>query len=131
MIATQVARIVADFTVFLNSTSEEFLNLDDSVQMMELLQTRVEEFDKPFLRELVDAFAVIAPEYPELVQHIVRDVPYDLELEETLAEDDPVRLAELEAIRDERLDRDIEETRDLDPWRDVGLDHLRRRPRSS
>jgi hypothetical protein len=32
----------------------------------------------------------------------VRDIPYSFYLEEELAADDPVRLAELEALRDAR-----------------------------
>ena len=101
MIAVQVARIIADLFLFLNLTDEEILNLDASVDMMEDLATRLHDLDKEFLRELVDAFAVIAPEYGQSEQ-LVRDIPYSFYLEEELAADDPVRLAELEAIRDAR-----------------------------
>lgn len=102
MIAFQVARIIADFMIFLNFTDENNLNPDDAVEMMELLGSRVEGMDKRFLRELVDAFAVIAVEYSGEAQSLVRDIPYSFYLEETLAADDPVRLAELEAIREAR-----------------------------
>jgi len=102
MIALQVARIVADFMIFLNFTDEENLNLDDAVEMMELLGSRVENMDKRFLRELVDAFAMIATEYSGQAQQMVRDIPFSFYLEEALAADDPVRLAELEALRDAR-----------------------------
>jgi hypothetical protein len=102
MIALQVARIIADFVLFLNFTDEEKLNLDEAVEMMEFLGSRLDNLDKGFLRELVDAFAVIATEYSGPAQELVQDIPYSFYLEETLAEDDPVRLAELDAIRDAR-----------------------------
>lgn len=99
MIAEQVARIIADFFVFLSLTDEDELNLDTAVEMMENLAGRLEEMDRGFLRELVDAFAAIAEEYSGEAQQLVRDIPYSFYLEEELAADDPVRLAELEAIR--------------------------------
>lgn len=99
MIAEQVARIIADIFIFLSLTDEDELNLDTAVEMTENLAGRIEEMDKGFLRELVDAFAVIAEEYSGEAQQLVRDIPYSFYLEEELAADDPVRLAELEAIR--------------------------------
>ena len=75
---------------------------DNAVEMEEFLAYRLDMLDKDFLRQLVDAFAVIAPEYGDEAQELVRDIPYGFYLEETLAADDPVRLAELEAIRDAR-----------------------------
>lgn len=104
MIAQQVARIVADFVVFFSLTDEDELNLDTSVEMMENLAGRFEEMDKGFLRELVDAFAVIAEEYSSEAKAVVRNMAYDFYLEEVLAADDPVRLAELEALREARED---------------------------
>ena len=38
----------------------------------------------------------------------MRRIPYDFQLEEFLAEDDPVRLAELEAIRDAEPPMDLD-----------------------
>lgn len=102
MIATQIARIIADFMIFLELTDDETLDPDEAVEMMESLGGRLDELDKGFLRQLVDAFAVIAPEYGGKSQEVVRDIPYAFYLEETLAADDPVRLAELEALRDAR-----------------------------
>jgi hypothetical protein len=102
MIATQIARIIADFVLFLELTDDETLNPDEAVEMMELLGSRIDELDKVFLRQLVDAFAVVAPEYSGKSQELVRDIPYMFYLEEELAADDPVRLAELEALRDAR-----------------------------
>lgn len=104
MIATQIARIIADYVLFLELTDEDELNLDTAVKMTEALAGQLEELDKDFLRELVDAFGVIAEEYSGEAQKLVRDIPYGFYLEEKLAEDDPVRLAELEAIRDARID---------------------------
>lgn len=104
MIALQIARIIADYVLFLELTDEDELNLDTAVKMSEALAGQLEELDKAFLRELVDAFGVIAEEYSGEAQKLVRDIPYGFYLEEKLAEDDPVRLAELEAIRDARID---------------------------
>jgi hypothetical protein len=102
MIALQIARIIADFTVFLDLTDDEALDPDVAVEMMELLGGRLQDLDKDFLRQLVDAFAAIAPEYSGKSQEAVRDIAYYFYLEETLAADDPAKLAELEALRDAR-----------------------------
>ncbi|MCW2389807.1 hypothetical protein M2333_002853 [Sphingobium sp. B11D3B] len=102
MIVEQIARIVADFFLFLNMTEEELLDLDVSVLMMEDMAARLQDLDKAFLRELVDAFPVIASEYSGEAHKLVLDIPYSFYLEETLAAGDPVRLAELEALRDAR-----------------------------
>jgi hypothetical protein len=102
MIAKQVARIIAEYVVFLELTDEEELNLDTAVEASEVLGAQLDELDKGFLRELVDAFAVIAAEYSGEAREVVRDIAYGFYLEEALAADDPVRLAELEALRDAR-----------------------------
>ncbi len=102
MIAIQIARIVARFVVFADLTDEALLDPDDSVEMMEELGADLEALEKGFLRELVDAFAVVAEEYSGEAQQVVRDIAYSFYLEEVLAADDPVRLAELEALRDAR-----------------------------
>ena len=102
MIVTQVARIIADFVVFLELTDEDELNLDAAVKMTEILAAQIEDLEKGFLRELVDAFAVIAAEYTGEAQEIVRNIAHSFYLEEALAADDPVRLAELDALRDAR-----------------------------
>jgi hypothetical protein len=102
MIATQIARIIANFILFLDLTDDETLDPDAAVEMMEGIAGDLQSLDKGFLRELVDAFAVIAPEYGGESQKLVRDIPYGFYLEEALAADDPVRLAELEALRDAR-----------------------------
>lgn len=102
MITAQIARIIAGFFLFLETTDDEILNPDAAVEMMEWLGSQLDDLDKGFLRQLVDAFAVIAPEYSGDSQKLVRDIPYSFYLEETLAADDPVRLAELDALREAR-----------------------------
>lgn len=102
MIAIQVARIIAHFALFLDLTDDDTLDPDEAVEMMELLSADLQALDKPFLRELVDAFAVIASEFSGVAEKLVRDIPFHFYLEEELAAGDPVRLAELEAIRDAR-----------------------------
>ena len=101
MIAVQVAKLIANFSLFLELTDDENLDPDTAVQAIEVLGADLEGLDKSFLRELVDAFAVIAPEYGDSEQ-LVRDIPFDHFLEEKLAEDDPVELARLEAAREAR-----------------------------
>jgi hypothetical protein len=102
MIAAQVARIVANFVIFCELSDDDVVNPDEACRVMEVLGSQLEAMDKPFLRELVDAFPIIAVEYTSEAQELVRDLPYGFYLEEALASDDPVRLAELEAIRDAR-----------------------------
>lgn len=100
MIVIQFARIIADFSLFLDLTDEDQLDPDTAVEMTEWLGHRLKNLDHDLLRELIDAFAVIAPEYTGEAQKLVRNMARDFYLEEELAADDPVRLAELDAIRD-------------------------------
>jgi hypothetical protein len=99
-IALQIARMVAHFATFLDLTDDETLDPDVAVETMEQLASDLAALDAGFLRELVDAFPVIALEYDGEMQEAVRRIPRDYYLEEELAADDPVRLAELEAQRD-------------------------------
>ncbi|MFS0771576.1 hypothetical protein [Sphingomonas sp. 1P08PE] len=100
MIAMQVAEIIAEYAVFLELTDEEELNLDTAVKMMEALAGHLQEMDKGFLRELVDAFPIIAEKYSGEAREVVRNISCGYYLDEVLAADDPVKLAELEALRD-------------------------------
>ena len=102
MIATQIARIIAHYVIFLDLTDDDVLDPDAAVQMMEQLGSDLEAIDKGFLRELIDAFATIAGEYSGEAQEVVRNIAHSFYLEEELAAGDPVRLAELEALRDAR-----------------------------
>jgi len=102
MIAMQVAEIIAEYAVFLELTDDEELNPDTAVKMMEALASHPQEMDKGFLRELVNAFPIIAEEYSGEAQEVVRNISYGYYLEEALAVDDPVKLARLEALRDAR-----------------------------
>ena len=102
MIAVQVARIIARFVVLLNLTDDDVLDPDVAVETMEWLAGDLETLEKGFLRDLIGAFDVIALEYSGEAQILVRDIAHSFYLEEALAVDDPVRLAELEALRDAR-----------------------------
>ncbi|MFS0773426.1 hypothetical protein [Sphingomonas sp. 1P08PE] len=102
MIAMQIADLIAEYVVFLTLTDEEELNLDTAVKMTEALAGHLQEMDKGFLRELVDAFPVVAAGYSGEAHDVVRNIAHSFYLEEVLAADDPVRLAELEALRDAR-----------------------------
>ncbi len=102
MIAMQVASIIAEYVVFLELTDEDELDPDTAVKMSEALAGQLEELDKGVLRELVDAFPIVAEEYSGEAREVVRNIAHGFYLEEVLAADDPVRLAELEALRDAR-----------------------------
>ncbi len=102
MIALQVAGIIAEYAVFLTLADEDELNLDTAVKLTESLADHLEAMDKGFLCELMDAFPVIAEEYSGEAREVVRNIAYSFYLVEALAADDPVRLAELEALRDAR-----------------------------
>jgi hypothetical protein len=102
MIVTQIARIISSFVLFLDLTDDDTLDPDAAVEMMEELGGNLKALDKDFLGQLIDAFAEISREYSGESQKIVRDIAYSFYLEEALAADDPVRLAELEALRDAR-----------------------------
>ncbi len=94
--------MVARFVVFADLTDGELLDADVAVEMMEALGSDLEALEKGFLRELIGAFAAIAEEYSGEAQRVVRDIAHSFYLEEALAADDPVRLAQLEALRDAR-----------------------------
>ena len=102
MIAQQVAHIIAEYVLFVELTPEDDLDPHIGEKMMGMLGWQLENLDKGFLRELVDAFPVIAEGYGEEARQLVRDIPYGFYLEEALAADDPVRLAELDALREAR-----------------------------
>lgn len=102
LIAEQMARIIISFMDFLETPDEDIVNPDNAMQIMEYLGAQLEDLEKGFLRHLVDAFYAIAEEYTGEMRESVRSIPDGFYLEEALAADDPVRLAELEAIRDAR-----------------------------
>jgi hypothetical protein len=81
-------------------TDDDILDPDVAVKMMEALGADLQALDKTFLQELIDAFQIIAPEYSGEARELVRTIPHGFYLEEAVAADDPVRLAELAARRD-------------------------------
>ena len=102
MIVLQIARIISSFIVFLELSDDDTVDPDTAVEMMEGLGGYLDDLDKGFLRELVDAFAVIAAESTGEVQEVIRNIAHNYYLEEAIAADDPVKLAELDALRDAR-----------------------------
>ena len=102
LVARQVAEIIIGYVYFLEIPDEDIVNPDNAMQMMEYLAAQLEGLEKGFLRQLVDAFYAIADESTGETREAVRNIPHGFYLEEALAADDPVRLAELEAIRDAR-----------------------------
>ncbi len=85
MIAQQVAHIIAEYVLFVELTPEDDLDPHTGEKMMGMLGWQLENLDKGFLRELVDAFPVIAEGYGEEARQLVRDIPYGFYLEEALA----------------------------------------------
>lgn len=81
MIVTQIAKIIADFLLFLDLTDDETLDPDAAVEMMEYIGKELKDLDKSFLRELVDAFPVIAVEYKGEARQLVLDIASDFFLE--------------------------------------------------
>ncbi|MFK3889614.1 hypothetical protein [Sphingomonas sp. NPDC079357] len=102
LIARQIAMIIMNFVSFLETPDENIINPDNAVEMMEYLGFQLDSIEKGFLRRLVDSFYSIAEDYTGEQREFVRSIPDYFYLEEALAADDPVRLAELEAIRDAR-----------------------------
>lgn len=98
-IARQVARIIAQYVVFLELADEESVDPDVAVKMLEALGPELAALERPFLRELIDAFPAVAEEYGDEAGAVVADIPHSFYLEEVLADDDPTRLAELDAVR--------------------------------
>lgn len=89
----QIARIIMDYYIFLETTDEELLDPDVAVTMMEGIAYHLDQLDKPFLRELVDACAAISPEYGK-AEELVRDFPHAFGLDEVLAADAPAPSAD-------------------------------------
>jgi hypothetical protein len=86
MIALQIARMIAHIVLFLELTDEESLHPDNAVDALEQLGADLDLLEKGFLRELIDAFETIAPDYGEDAQ-MVRDIPSYFDLREQLVED--------------------------------------------
>ncbi|WP_242187294.1 hypothetical protein [Sphingomonas sp. CARO-RG-8B-R24-01] len=99
MIARQIASLIGSVVVFLETSGDDIVDPDAAVQLMEVICGDIEELDKRFLRELVDAFELVASDYSGETAELVRRIPHYFYLEEVLAVDDPIRLAELEALR--------------------------------
>ncbi len=97
-------RIIADFVIFFDLVDDEVLDPDICVEQMEQLGYHLQRLEPDVLRELIDAFPVVAAEYEGKAAEVVRDIPYSFYLEEHLAGDDPEELTRLEAIRDARGD---------------------------
>jgi hypothetical protein len=102
MIATQIASIITEYVVFLELADEDELNPDTTVKMMEALGGHLEESDRRFLRELVDAFPIMAEGYSGEAREVVRNIAHGFHLAEAFASDDPARLVEMKALRDAR-----------------------------
>ena len=100
MIARQIASIIGSVVVFLETSGGDIVDPDAAVQLMEVIGSDLEELDKRFLRELVAAFELVASDYSGETAELVRRIPHYFYPEEVLAVNDPMRLAELEALRD-------------------------------
>ena len=97
-----LARLVANVALFFDLCDDDVLDPRVADKRMELLVHDLKLIDRELLRDLVQDFGVIASEYDGEAAEYVRDIPYAFMLEEVLAEDDPIRMAELEARSDAR-----------------------------
>ncbi|MEH3046191.1 hypothetical protein [Sphingomonas adhaesiva] len=88
MVSRDVAGIVAAFVVFLRLSGKDIVDPVVAAEAIQELAPKVRALDRAFLRELVDAFPVIALDYDEESKEVVRNIPRDFGLEEALAVDD-------------------------------------------
>ncbi len=100
MNALQTARIIAYCFLFLDLDEDEKIDADDAITMIEWMAKLMEDYDKESLRELIDAFAAIAPEFTGESQELVRNIARGCYLEESLVSDDPVAWAAAMEKRD-------------------------------
>lgn len=94
-----LAHIIADCALFLDHGDGEAIDPDLAAQARARLAADIRAFDKPFLRELIDAFATIASEFRDEGAEMVRNIPHNFYLEEALVVDDPLSLHQLKAQR--------------------------------
>ena len=100
MNSLQTARIIAYCFLFLDLDEEEKIDADDAIEMTEWMVKLMQDYDKESLRELIDAFAVITPEFTGESHELVRTLVRGCYLEESLVSDDPVAFAAMLDKRD-------------------------------
>ncbi|MGU3314921.1 hypothetical protein ACLBWH_05185 [Sphingomonas sp. M6A6_1c] len=84
LIASQIARLIANLLLFIEGLDEDAIENDITVHLIEQISADLESLDKSFLRKLVTAFENISSEYDEGDDKFVRDIPVDLSLEPSL-----------------------------------------------
>jgi hypothetical protein len=81
LIASQVARLVANLLLFIDGSDEDAIENDTAVHLIEQISADLESLDRSFLRKVITAFETISPEYGEGDDKFVRDIPVDIFLD--------------------------------------------------
>lgn len=88
LIASQIARLIANLLLFIEGLDEDAIENDTAVHIIEQISADLESLDKSFLRKLIIAFENISPEYDDGDDKFVRDIPVDLSLDPSPLDDD-------------------------------------------
>jgi hypothetical protein len=75
MVDKQLARAIAHVAIFLEYTSEKYLDEDAAVKAMEQLAGDLQRLDDGFRRNLSEALRLIAPEYREEFRQFIAEMP--------------------------------------------------------
>ncbi len=75
MISLQMARAIANIFIFLDFSTEESIDDDVAVKVMEELAYDLKQLDAKEIQELVDAFRAIADTFPSDQIEFVRALP--------------------------------------------------------
>jgi hypothetical protein len=88
LIASQVARLVANLLLFIEGSDEDAIENDTAVHLIEQISADLESLDRSFLRKVIAAFETISSEYDEGDDKFLRDIPVDLSLDPSPLDDD-------------------------------------------
>jgi hypothetical protein len=81
IISNDIAIAVANMAVFFEFCSDDTLDPDTAIQVMEQLCADLQALDESSRQELVASFRAIAPRYEGEVRAFVEDMPYAFGIE--------------------------------------------------
>jgi hypothetical protein len=81
MVSNNVAVAIANMAIFFEFCSDDTLNDDTAIQVMEQLCGDLQALDENSRRELAASFRAIAPRYEGEVRAFVEDMPYAFGIE--------------------------------------------------
>jgi len=70
-----IARLIANMLLAIDMTDEETMHPDDACHILEQAAYDFSQIETLFLDQLTEAFAEIAPEYPEDQKEFIRNIP--------------------------------------------------------